>query len=462
MPTPANQRSEPTFFTFIRNIGQSGSLLQPSGRPSDHRNDTAPDLELLTMISYPEAMEIIARAVTPLHGSELALEDLDRCATTSEVVSNLDVPAFANSAMDGFAVRAADTAQASEARPVTMPVVGMIAAGDPPAAHSLGDGAVEIMTGAPLPPQCDAVVPIEQVETEPADSREIRKIRLREPVQPGRHVRLAGQDFCDKLSVLAAGSAIEPHGIMGLAATGNDRLNARPMPRLTIITTGSELTTTGLPSQMGLIRDANGPYLAAFIRHIGATLQAHETVPDSPGQLEKAITGNVNTANIILTTGGVSAGRFDMVPDTVVSLGGEVLFHKVGIRPGKPLLLARMPNGTLLFGLPGNPIAVAVGLRFFVVPAIRYLQGLSPERFHVARNLETLHKKSALRFFAKASAKVNAGGNLEVRLLPGHESFKISPLLQSNCWAIVPEGPERIEAGELIEIAPLYPTGFLQ
>jgi molybdopterin molybdotransferase len=414
------------------------------------------------MISYPEAMEIIADAIGPLNGVPRGLHDLNRCATTSEVISNLDVPAFANSAMDGFAVRAAKTALASTTSPVEMPVVGMIAAGDPPPTHSLGEGAVEIMTGAPMPPQCDAVVPIEQVETEPADGHEFHQIRLREPVQAGRNVRLVGQDFCDKLSVLAAGSLIEPHDIMALAATGNDRLSARPMPCLSIITTGSELAMTGLPAQMGLIRDANGPYLAAFIQHIGATLQAHETVPDSPGQLEKAITDNADTADIILTTGGVSAGRFDMVPDTVVRLGGEVLFHKVGIRPGKPLLLARLPNGTLLFGLPGNPVAVAVGLRFFVVPAMRCLQGLSPERFHPARNLETIHKKSALRCFAKASATVSAGGKLEVRLLPGQESFKISPLLQANCWAIAPEGPECIEAGQLIEIAPHYPTSFLQ
>jgi molybdopterin molybdotransferase len=321
---------------------------------------------------------------------------------------------------------------------------------------------VEIMTGAPVPPGCDAIVPVEQVEKIQSGTGEISGIRLRQPVQAGRHIRRAGEDFCVDRTVLTSGELIEPHDIMALAATGNDRLTVRPMPRIAVITTGSELATTGLPSQEGLIRDANGPYLAAFIEHIGATLSAHQTVPDSKVELAKAIAESGKKANIVLTTGGVSAGRFDEVPNTVADSGGEVLFHKVGIKPGKPILFARLKNGALLFGLPGNPVAVAVGLRFFVVPAIRMLRGLAPERFHTARNMETLQKRPNLRFFAKARAAVNGQGRLEVTVLPGQESFKISPLLESNCWAIVTEEAERVAAGDMIQVAPLYPTSFLQ
>ena len=414
------------------------------------------------MISYPEALKIIAGAVTPLDESSRELRSLDRCVATTDVPSRLAVPGFANSAMDGFALCAANTLGASDTAPLEIPVTGMIAAGDPPASLAVADSAVEIMTGAPLPPGCDAIVPVEQVEKIQSGTGEISGIRLRQPVQAGRHIRRAGEDFCVDHTVLTSGDLIEPHDIMALAATGNDRLTVRPMPRIAVITTGSELATTGLPSQEGLIRDANGPYLAAFIEHIGATLSAHQTVPDSKVELAKAIAECGKTADIVLTTGGVSAGRFDEVPNTVADSGGEVLFHKVGIKPGKPILFARLKNGSLLFGLPGNPVAVAVGLRFFVVPAIRLLQGLAPERFHTARNMETLQKRPNLRFFAKARAAVNGQGQLEVTVLPGQESFKISPLLESNCWAIVTEEVERVEAGDLIQLAPLYPTGFLQ
>jgi molybdopterin molybdotransferase len=414
------------------------------------------------MISYPDALKIIADAIEPAPGVERALGDLDRCVTADAVASRLSVPPSDNSAMDGFAVRAADTAHASPQAPLELKVVGLIAAGDRPAAESFGSGAVEIMTGAPMPPGCDAIVPVEQVEVTQTDGDRTLGIHLSEPVAEGSHVRRSGQDFIENATVLDGGRIIEPHGVMGLAATGVDRLAARPAPRFAVITTGSELAATGIPSHDGLIRDSNGPYLGAFVRHTGGTLSHVDHVPDVRQSLEKAIADACTEADIVLTTGGVSAGRFDMVPDAVTGLDGEILFHKVAIRPGKPILFARLPGGKLFFGLPGNPMSVAVGLRFFVVPAARLLQGLPPETYHTATAVDRIRKPAKFRFFGKAHATVDAGGRIQARALPGQESFRIAPLLNSNCWAIVEEGPGVIEAGELIRIAPLYPTEFLQ
>ena len=131
----------------------------------------------------------------------------------------------------------------------------------------------------------------------------------------------------------------------------------------------------------------------------------------------------------------------------------DILFHRVAIRPGKPALFARLPNGTWFFGLPGNPIAVAVGLRFFVAPALRILQGLPPEEFQTARLKEPVHKKAGLTFFAKARAHTTAEGGLEVEVLPGQESFKIRPLMEANCWAIVPAEADSLRAGATISVA---------
>ena len=144
------------------------------------------------------------------------------------------------------------------------------------------------MTGAPVPPGCDGIVPVEQVETTSGDDGTIRSIRIRAPVQPGRHIRLPGEDFGAKDTILSGGSQIEPHAIMAIAATGTDSLTVRPRPRFSVISTGSELATAGIPSHPGLIRDSNGPYLAAFIRHIGAGLERYENVPDSAAQLRKS------------------------------------------------------------------------------------------------------------------------------------------------------------------------------
>ncbi len=414
------------------------------------------------MIHYTEALEIIARAVKPVSASDCPLDQLGNRATAEDVISRIAVPGFANSAMDGFAVRSADTRTASDSDPVRLPVHGTVAAGDGPGEELKAGTAVEIMTGAPIPTGADAVIPVEHVEKKSADQETMSQILIGQPIAAGQNVRLPGEDFRQGDTLLRKGRLINPHGLMGIAATGIDQVRSRPAPRIAVLTTGNELTASGVPDRAGTIRDANGPYLRACVQRLGATLTRHEWISDSPEALEKSIRETQNETDIILTTGGVSAGRFDNVPDTIVRLGGEVLFHKVAIRPGKPLLFARLADGNLLFGLPGNPIAVAVCLRFFVIPALRSLQDLPAERFHAARAMEDIRKKPGMRFFGKAHVEVNDDGQLQTRLLPGQESFKINSLVKSNGWAIVPEDVETVAAGDLIEIASLYPTEFLQ
>jgi len=414
------------------------------------------------MISYADALNLIDANVEPLGATPLSLDQIGNAANADPVTSKLDVPAFANAAMDGFALRAADTSDATAEAPLHLPVTGIVAAGDAPADAPPRGAAIEIMTGAPLPRDCDSVIPIERVETETDAANGIVAIGIREPLETGRNVRSAGEDFRAGQIVLEGGQPAEPHDVMALAATGNDRIVARTMPRIAIITTGSELADAGAPADPGMIRDANGPYLQAFIESIGATQTTRINVADRSEDLEAALESASHDADVILTTGGVSAGRYDLIPDAIERLGGRIVFHKVAIRPGKPLLFARLPNKTLLFGLPGNPIAAAVGLRFFVVRSLRRLQGLPPENFHAAVSDERIRKRSSLCFFGKASARADADGRLRVTLLPGQESFKIKPLTKANCWAVVPEGPEVVESGDVIRIAPLYPTGFLQ
>lgn len=414
------------------------------------------------MISYADALNLIDANVQPLDATPLSIDTIGSAATAGRVTSNLNVPAFANAAMDGFALRAADTSDATTAAPLRLPVTGIVAAGDAPAHAPPRGAAIEIMTGAPMPRDCDAVIPIELVETETDDANGIVAIGISEALEPGRNVRSAGEDFRAGQTVLDGGCPVEPHDVMALAATGNDRVAARTMPRIAVITTGSELAEAGAPIAPGMIRDANGPYLQSFIERIGATQTTRLNVADRPDDLADALESASRHADVILTTGGVSAGRYDLIPDAIERLGGSIIFHKVAIRPGKPLLFARLPNGTLVFGLPGNPIAAAVGLRFFVVRSLRGLQGLPPEEFHAAVSDERIRKRSALCFFGKATARADEDGRLRVALLPGQESFKIRPLTQANCWAVVPEGPEVVEPGDVIRIAPLYPTGFLQ
>lgn len=415
------------------------------------------------MIEYRNALQVIANTITPLEPQLLRLENAAGAVVAADLLSPAAVPPFDNSAMDGFAVRSADTAGAAEDQPITLQVTGMVTAGESPQdAPSEAGTAWEIMTGAPMPEGYDGVIPVEQVAVGRDASGKPVSIKLRQEVMAGRNLRHSGEDFQAGDALISAGQLVRANQIMGLAATGVREIMARQAVSVAAITTGNELTdaVSDNPLEPGMINDSNGPYLEAAIASVGANGAGVFRSSDSADELISLIESHQDHADVILTTGGVSAGRMDFVPMALEQLGADILFHRVAIRPGKPILFARLPNGTLVFGLPGNPIAVAVGLRFFVVPALRLLQGLPAESHLYAKLRAPIGKKSGLRFFAKARASSNTDGQLEVEALPGQESFKISPLMTANCWLIVDEETDELAAGSLVQLAPLYPDSF--
>jgi molybdopterin molybdotransferase len=413
-----------------------------------------PDNEL--MLDYQQALKIIIDTTARLPAAETGLADAAGLICASSVHSEQAVPPFDNSAMDGFALRSADVASL----PGALQVAGVITAGEAASGMSGQPGtAWEIMTGAPVPAGYDAMVAIERVDVQRDASGKPISITVTQPVAAGQNLRRAGEDFNKGDEILAAGQKICPQHIMGLAATGTTRLNTRRLPRITSITTGNELAEYADDPETGLINDSNGPYLRHAIPAVGAELVGQFHSHDSADELITLIERHREHSDIIVTTGGVSAGRMDFVPAALEQLGADILFHKVAIRPGKPILFARLPDGTLVFGLPGNPIAVAVGLRFFVTPALNCMQGIAAETLPNAKLAETLHKKTGLRFFGKALASISETGELEVKVLPGQESFKISPLMQANCWTIAEEQNDELQAGSLIRVAPLFPGG---
>jgi molybdopterin molybdotransferase len=391
--------------------------------------------------SYADALATILAEARPGPTETVALESALGTVSAAALHARAAVPPFDNAAMDGFAVHSARTARASATEPVRFLVSGSVAAGQSVAAVEAGN-AMEIATGAILPSGADAVIPVERV-TRDADGR----ISLGSPVAARANVRDAGSDFAAGALVLDAGVRIRPQHVMALAAAGVRELTVRRGPRVGILTTGSELS----PTAAARIEDCNGPYLEAWLPTTGARVGERIVASDDAGQLRAVLAKLANTHDVILSTGGVSAGRLDLVPQVVHDLGGAVYFHKVAIRPGKPILMARLPNGALLFGLPGNPVAVAVGMRFLVTPALRALQGLTPEAPVPARLRSVVRGRGALRFFAKAHIEAAGDGSSWVEMLAGQESFRIAPLLRANCWAVVPEGVEALAAGTVID-----------
>jgi molybdopterin molybdotransferase len=409
------------------------------------------------MLDYQQALQIIIDTTVPFPAVETRLGDAAGLVCAETVHSAQAVPPFDNSAMDGFALRSADLTSL----PTELEVAGVITAGEAASGESGQPGtAWEIMTGAPVPVGYDAMIPIERVDVHRDAGGKPVSVTVKEQVSAGQHLRRAGEDFNKGDEILYAGTRLAPQQVMGLAATGITRLQTRRLPRVAVITTGNELAEFTDNPEAGLINDSNGPYLRNAIPAINAELVGQFHSRDLADELIALIEQHRETSDIIITTGGVSAGRMDFVPAALEQLGADILFHKVAIRPGKPILFARLPDGTLVFGLPGNPIAVAVGLRFFVSPALDIMQGKNHQELPTARLTETVHKKAGLRFFAKAVADITSSGDVQVKALPGQESFKISPLMTANCWLIADEETTEITAGSLVEIAPFFPDSF--
>ncbi|HEY4531342.1 MAG TPA: molybdopterin molybdotransferase MoeA [Luteimonas sp.] len=406
-------------------------------------------------VEFDEAIGIVLREARALPVEQRAPQDALGLVLAEAIASRVDLPPFDNSAMDGFALRAA-----GEAVPAgrEFDVRGSQVAGDE--ASAAADGAWEIMTGARMPDGLDSVVPIERVEIleRDADGRPGR-IRLAADVGPGDNVRLRGEDVASGAPVMPAGRRIGANELMVLASLGRGTVAVRRRVRVAIINTGRELVDdASRPLASGEIRNSNGPYLAARVVAAGAEVVLRETVTDEPGVfLEVLGRALAAGADVVLSTGAVSMGRHDFVPDALRSVGADILFHKVQIRPGRPLLFARLAGGALYFGLPGNPASGAVGFRFFAEAALRAMSGMAPERPLRMPLAAAWSKRAPLRFHLKGLVELVDGG-LRARVLKGQESFKVLPLLLANAWIVVPAESMALDAGEMVDV---YGPGHL-
>lgn len=408
------------------------------------------------MISYREALAVL-QAQEPFSPASVPIADACGQISAQAIESGVHVPPFANSSMDGFAVRSADTTDASEASPISLPVRGSTVAGDA-ASGGAEAGAWEIMTGAPLLAGYDAVVKVEDVIITELNARgRPETIRLNAPVALKSHIREAGEDIRPGDPIVNPGALMTPFHVMALASIGQKDILTMPKVKISVLCTGREIIDAAdTPLQPGQIRNASGPYLMAALA--GWPVEAHYggVIADEPDIFEGRIHDMLPTSNLILSTGAVSAGRHDFIPDSLRKLGAEILFHKVAIRPGKPILYARFPDGTHYLGLPGNPVSTAVGLRFFAVPLLRHLLGMGEEQPIQAKLTAPHHKNHGLRFFAKTRIFIT-NGVVKAEILQGQESFKIQPLLNANSWAVFAEAQNAADAGESIPVYPHSP-----
>jgi molybdopterin molybdotransferase len=418
------------------------------------------------LIRYAEALAIVQDAANkrslPIESLRIS-QAVDRIVH-QEVQSPEEVPSFDNSAMDGFAIHASELAQASHQAPARLKVAGTILAGDPPPRESNPQVAWEIMTGAPMPlgPQ-DSVIKIEEVEVIRNSQGAAQEIWVRRPIAREENVRARGEDFKTGQTVLVPGSRLLPEHIMALASLGICSVQVLARPKVAFISTGDEIVDhENHTLRPGMIRNSTAPYLTATAPLYGIDARFYGTVGDSIDEF-LSLLNQVRSENpdIILTTGAVSMGKHDFIPDALQKTGATILYHKVAIRPGKPGIFAELPSqdekpGPVFFGIPGNPISTAVALRFFVWPYLRALQRLAPELPTFASLSQSSQKAEGLRCFFKAHLEADEKGQ-RVLALKGQPSFMVSPLLAANSWVVFPEDGFSLPAHSKVAVYPLYP-----
>lgn len=410
------------------------------------------------MIDYVQAIDRLLAHTPRLSTETCALTEASQRILAHAVVSPLALPSFDHAAMDGYALAAKHAVPAGSEHVVQ----GSQAAGD--VAVTSSGAAWEIMTGARLPDGLNAVIAVER--TQLIASRgdgSPERIRLLDEIISGKNVRYTGSDIAKGERVLEAGTLIEPSHVMLMAALGVAELMVVRRARVAIVCTGKELQSDlSAPLAAERIYNSNGPYLAASLAARGAQVLSCETVDDTAANYAAALKRAIAVgADLVISTGAVSMGRYDFVPDTLRQFDAELLFHKVAIRPGKPQLAAKLREGPLVMALPGTPMAVAVGLRFFVAPVLRAMSGQAAEPvFHAL--LDTPQQpKAGLRHFLRARLGLDAQGRLHADVSAQQQPFRIRPFAQADGWLILPEQSGEVSPGSLVQVVSLHPGAGL-
>lgn len=406
----------------------------------------------MSMISYQRAVDSILSTVIKPQSLKLSLHEAAGKVASCDVNSPMQVPSFRNSAMDGFAVCASLLTKAGMETPVTLRVGAAIAAGD---ALSIYDksAAVQIMTGAPVPECYDAVVPVELI------SKKDSEVTFTKSASVGDNIRNPGEDVSVGEYVLRKSEKITPEKIMLLSALGIDHVQVAALPSVHIISTGNEVTDDYKTTlQDAQIYNSNAPYLIAACRGYGLNAKYEGLVRDDSILFESKLKA-IDAPAIIISTGAVSKGEWDFIPDTLRRVGATIHFHRVNIRPGKPVLFATLPNGSFYFGLPGNPVSTVIGFTFFVMPLLCALQGMPQPKPYMATLQCDFTKKGDFVQFLKSVLTVSGNGQLQVSIAKGQESFKIRPLVECNAWVVLDSSKPYWKAGDAV---PVYLYGALQ
>ncbi len=405
------------------------------------------------MISYRRSRIILDNLKIKIENETIKTDNCLNRVAAIDIKSPTNNPSGNNSAFDGYAIKSEDTRYLSKKKSKLFKIVGIIAAGDKPIKKRIKKfETVEIMTGGLLPKSFNTIIPIEKIVFFP-NKKNSKFIKIDQKIKKYQHIRFKGSDYKKNDLLFKKGTILQPHHILALKTLGIKYVKVKKIPNIVFFSTGNEISNKEKIPEWK-VRNSNSYYIQSLKKNFlfnfidGGILKDNHQI-----YFTKKIQQILNSKiDIIITSGAVSAGKFDFIPNIIKKFKISNYFKSVAIRPGKPILFAKFKKiDKVIFGLPGNPISSAACFRFFVFPYLQNLLGIEKEKPIKAILRRKFIKKANFTRFAKSKMYTTKNGKVEVEVLKGQESFKIQSFNKSNIWTLLPSGKSKFKKGEIVD-----------
>ncbi len=405
------------------------------------------------MISYKNSRRILKKSKIKIDNEILDVDNCINRVSANNIFSKVNNPAANNAAFDGYVIKSKDTKNLNKKKSRVFKILGTIAAGDKTIKKKFKNfQTFEIMTGSIIPKGFDTIIPIEQINFYPNKTKP-KYILINKKIKKNQHIRFKGSDYKKGDLLIKKGTILQSNHILALKSLGVDSINVKKKPNILFFSTGNEISNKKKVSEWQ-VRNSNSHYIKSLGNNFlfdfknGGILRDNQIV-----KFEKKIKKVFNSKiDIILTSGAVSAGKFDFIPTVVKKFKLSNYFKSVSIRPGKPLMFAKFKGKQkVIFGLPGNPISSAACFRFFVYPYLHEILGISEEKPFKAILKNHFIKKNNFTRFVKSKINTTKNGKIETEILKGQESFKIQSFIKSNIWTLLPSGKSRFKKGDIVD-----------
>ena len=413
------------------------------------------------MIKYKEAIDILKKNCLKLPSEKISIINSLNRICDSDIRSPSLNPLYNNTAFDGFAVIASETKGLSLKNKKKFKIIKTIAAGDiPKIKNHYKNSAIEIMTGGLVPKPFDSILAVEKAKYHPTKKNPTH-IVIEKEVKKFSFIRFAGEDYKLNDLVISKGELIQPKHIMALTTLGIKYVKVKKKPKITFISTGNEIVDYKVKNiYPWQVRNSNSHYFKLFGNNLNFNIVDSGITKDNNLTKFKKILKKLKNSDtdIIVTSGAISAGKFDFIPELVTKLSFIKCFKGAAIKPGRPIMLSKLKGkNKLFFGLPGNPISCAAGFRFFVYPLLRNSLGMKTENKFTAKLSNKYSKVKNFTHFVRCFMKIDNRSTVHIEVLQEQQSNKIKSFVQANCWGIFPQGKSKFKKGDIIQWVPLIP-----